>query len=101
LLKRISPRAVTATPFARHGPPPTFKRSRDYGEMVSAIADEVGELQTLGMTTIGILSKTSVDAQKLHTSLRKVGLADLGLVEREKSTLRECIGCADFVDAGA
>jgi DNA helicase-2/ATP-dependent DNA helicase PcrA len=91
VLKRVAPKSTTAVAFNRMGPPPSFRRSRSYQEMVDAIASDIGELKEHGASTVGVLCRTMVEAQRLHRDLTDRGVKGLGLTAREKPSSRNIV----------
>ncbi|MBI4663606.1 MAG: ATP-binding domain-containing protein [Verrucomicrobia bacterium] len=83
VLKRASPRSVTAEPFPREGRPPSFIRSNTFKEMVEAIAIDIRRFDVQGVKTIGVLSKSAIDAKRLHQALRAAGLQHAWLMAGE------------------
>ncbi len=85
VLKQAVPRGVTAKPYPRHGPPPSFRPAQTYSEMVAAITADIRELERQGVKTIGVLCKSAVDAKKLHRALRDSGIKDVGMLDHEEA----------------
>jgi DNA helicase-2/ATP-dependent DNA helicase PcrA len=99
LLKQAGPRAVTAVPFRRHGPPPSFSPARTYNEMVTAITGDIKELERHGAKTIGVLCKSAVDAKKLHRALHDQGL-EIGLLNRNEVPTESIVVAPTYLTRG-
>lgn len=99
LLKQASPRAVTAVPFRRPGPPPSFRSAHSYNEMVAAITEDIKELEGHGVKTIGILCKSFIDAKKLQRALRNQGL-EVGLLNRDEAPTQNVVVAPIYLTRG-
>jgi len=49
--------------------------------MVLAIARDIEDLLQLGVSTVGVLCKTTIEAKTLHDALVKEGVEGLGLID--------------------
>lgn len=100
ILKEAVPRADTAVPYRRHGPPPSFSPARTYDEMVAAITADIRELEGQGVKTIGVLCKSTVDAKKLHRALRNSGIKNVGMLDHEEALSESVVVAPIYLTRG-
>jgi DNA helicase II / ATP-dependent DNA helicase PcrA len=100
VLKAATPNGVTAVPYPRRGSRPTFVPSRNYDDMVEAIAQDIDTLTRADMGTVGVLCKSEADAKKLHRSLVKRGVRGVGLVVRQSTPTESVVVAPIYLTRG-
>jgi DNA helicase-2/ATP-dependent DNA helicase PcrA len=100
VLKAAVPRGITAVPYRRPGPPPSFRPARTYNAMVAAITADIRELEGQGVKTIGVLCKSVVDAKKLYRALRHHGIKDVAKLDDEETPSESVVVTPTYLTRG-
>lgn len=83
ILKQVPGGGAPAIPFSRKGDEPLSVPAPDEAVMFQKIAGDIGRLQAKGAASIGVLTKSSRDAQAVYDALKRQRFSDIQLLRPE------------------